>query len=242
MPSMETEINNNVKESKDLLTNKLNIDNSEIVNSQTHSALNANIPDYMETNGSTLITHSNIENESNVQEPHDTSEPKNFRFNLADDVLNIYRWYQINAVSYDAIICVSSNINTTYLVYKHCHQALLAASSPLLKALLNNVDLKKSSCAHLFLPQINEQDANYILEFIYSTKVILPNMHLASFLKAASILQIKGICNWKETIKTKSNLNTFHEVKRNEEIDFTNSKMTTQIDNDSVELKKEQID
>merc|ERR1719288_625761 len=82
MPSMETEINNNAKESKNLLPNKLNIENSEIGNSQAHSTLNANIPDYMETNGSTLTTYSNIEIESNVQEPHDTSEPKNFRFNL----------------------------------------------------------------------------------------------------------------------------------------------------------------
>jgi len=95
---------------------------------------------------------------------------------------------------------------------------------------------------YLCLPQINEQDANYILEFIYSTKVILPNMHLASFLEAASILQIKGICNWKETIQTNSNFNTFHEVNRNEKIEFNNSKMMTQIYSDSVELKKEQID
>merc|ERR1712150_107477 len=120
------------------------------------------------------------------QEQKSKFEPGKYCYNLAEDVLNIYRMLRTHSISSDAILCTRSINNKNAVAYIHCHQSLLAASSPLFKAMLNNPDVKNSKRTFIPLFDINENDANYILDYIYNTKVFVPRRDLVSFLSAAS--------------------------------------------------------
>ncbi|XP_043238969.1 longitudinals lacking protein, isoforms H/M/V-like isoform X4 [Amphibalanus amphitrite] len=70
------------------------------------------------------------------------------------------------------------------------HQILLSASSPSLRQLL-----KSNPCQHpvFFLKETSAEDLHAIIQFIYCGEVNVVQSQLASFIKTAEMLQIRGL-------------------------------------------------
>jgi len=234
--NVNTKMNNNNIDSKNLLKNTSNVTNAEINNNPTISSIvKTGIPENIISTPSISETHLKMKTEDAARESQNTFESTRFCYGLGDEVSNYYRFLRNHSFSYDAILCVTSCINKNTLVHIQCHQLLLNVSSPLFKEMLNNADIKKCNCAYFYLPYINEQDANYILHFIYNSNVLIPKVHLTSFLTSASKLMIKGI-NYEEA-HTFANTKENYEIKAEKKVDSNNNEMKPETHN---EAKKEE--
>lgn len=116
-----------------------------------------------------------------------------FRCNLSTELLDEYRLLRSKAISFDAVLCCASGVNPIGTAYLHCHQTLLSVASPFFEVILKNIDTKKSKCPFILLPEIEEQDLVYILDYIYNSKVFVPQARISSFIAAAMKLQIRDI-------------------------------------------------
>ena len=82
------------------------------------------------------------------------------------------------------------------------HKVVLSSCSPVLKYLL-----KSSSHPHpvLFLKGARFRDLEYIVDFIYSGQVDIPQEHLNDFLQLAQDLKLKGISTENRDLKREQN-------------------------------------
>lgn len=88
--------------------------------------------------------------------------------------------------SFDAII------KTGYEKYEtHCHKIVLALSSNFLASILNNVNSVHMPV--ILLPDIKTDLIHYILLYMYTGEVKVPNELYMDFIEACKLLELKGI-------------------------------------------------
>ena len=108
---------------------------------------------------------------------------------FASTVSTSFQWLRNNHDLFDVTLACYANDNQTFFI--KAHKVILAASSPVLRQMM--VNLEGSSNAMLYLSGIEEYYVKCIVDFLYTGEVNVARDKLERFLQVAEELKVEGL-------------------------------------------------